>query len=301
MAANALLLLALSLAWAAGYLFVGAVDHGAPPITATAAMCLLAAAAMVPAVALTPGHPLLQPLRKRPWVPMVMGLTAVALPNLAIVAAERSVPPSLAAVLGTTVPIVTLLLGALLGSRVGKPTPLTPRRLLGIAIALAGLVIFVGWSHLTSNLAELNAILVMVSGGVVFALNGLFTGSQTEDLDGAALGAWTMVFATPALALAAFLWEEPASLQWTPPVVQALIAEGLLGLAFAYLVYYLLVARAGAWFASLYAFLVPPLGVLLAVLLQGETLTVNHVAGLTIVLAGLFLLRSGETVAGDSG
>jgi hypothetical protein len=155
MAANLLLLLAVSLAWAAGYLFVGAVDHGAPPITATAAMCLLAAAAMLPAVAFAPGRRLLQPLRRRPWVPVVMGLTAVALPNLAVVAAERSVTPAQAAVLGTTVPIATLLLGALLGSRAAR---LTPLRVLGVAVALAGMVIFVGWNELAANVAEIAAI-----------------------------------------------------------------------------------------------------------------------------------------------
>jgi O-acetylserine/cysteine efflux transporter len=306
MAANALLLLAVSLAWAAGYVLVGAVDQGAPPITATAAMCLLAAAAMLPAVALAPGRDLLQPLRRRPWVPLLMGLTAVALPNLAVVAAERAVPPAQAAVLGTTVPIVTLLLGALIGSRsgsrigsrlssrMGQPTRLTPTRLLGIAVALAGMIVFVGWDELTKDIAELDAILVMVSGGVIFALNGLFVGHQAEDLDSAALGAWTMVFAAPALVAAAFWWEEPTALEWTAPVVKALVAEGLLGLAFAYLVYYLLVARAGAWFASLYAFLVPPLGVLLAVALEGDPLTPSHVIGVAVVLAGLFLITRGD-------
>jgi drug/metabolite transporter (DMT)-like permease len=290
MAANLLLLLAVSLAWAAGYLFVGAVDHGAPPITATAAMCLLAAAAMLPAVAFAPGRRLLQPLRRRPWVPVVMGLTAVALPNLAVVAAERSVTPAQAAVLGTTVPIATLLLGALLGSRAARPTRLTPLRVLGVAVALAGMVIFVGWNELAANVAEIEAILIMVAGGVVFALNGIFVGRQAEDLDSAALGAWTMAFAAPALVAAAFWLEEPGALEWTRPVIRALVAEGLVGLAFAYLVYYLLVARAGAWFASLYAFLVPPLGVLLALAVRGEPLTPGHAAGVAVVLTGLFLL-----------
>lgn len=34
---NLLLLLAVSLPWAAGYLFVAVADHGLPPVTATVA------------------------------------------------------------------------------------------------------------------------------------------------------------------------------------------------------------------------------------------------------------------------
>jgi len=285
MPTHVLLLLALSLAWAAGYLFEGAMAHSLPPITATAAMCAIAGAVMVPAVPLLLHRPLLQPLRRRLWVPLVMALTAVALPNLAVVAAERSVPPDLAAILGTTVPITTLLITTF----VTRQTRLSALRLLGIAVALAGMVIFVGPRGLGAG-AELEGILVMVAGGLVFAVNGVLVGHQTEDLDSAALAAWTMVFAAPVLAAAAFAFERPLDADWAGGAWQPLLAEGLIGLAFAYLAYYALVARAGAWFASLYAFLVPPLGVLLAAASQGAWPTLSHVLGVTVVIAGLFLL-----------
>lgn len=288
MAANLLLLAAVSLAWAAGYLFVGAADRGVPPITAAAAMSLVAATVMLPGVSLL-RRPLLQPLRRRPWVPVVMAATAVALPNLSVVFAERTVHPDQAAVLGTTVPIATLLLSVFLV----RDTRLTVPRLSGVVLALSGLVIFVGTRDLLQA-AEVEGILVMAAGGVVFAVNGLFVGRQTKDLDDAALAAWTMAFSVPLLAVAAFVFEEPWLLEPTTPVLAAVAAEGVLGLAFAYLGYYVLVARAGAWFASLYAFLVPPLGVLLLAAVAGRAPTASHLVGVTVVLVGLFLIQRGE-------
>jgi drug/metabolite transporter (DMT)-like permease len=102
-----------------------------------------------------------------------------------------------------------------------------------------------------------------------------------------------MLFAAPVLALTAWLLESPTRDELSRVVVESLLAEGLLGMAVAYLVYYILVERAGAWFASLYAFLVPPLGVLMAAAAYGGAPTPRHLLGIAIVLSGLFLVGRG--------
>ena len=109
MVINTALLLAISAACAAGFLFIGAAAH-VPPVTATALMTVMAALVIVPGVRFGLRRRLLPTLRQRPWVPAVMGLSAIALPNLSVVVAEHTVPADLAAVLGTTVPIATMLL-----------------------------------------------------------------------------------------------------------------------------------------------------------------------------------------------
>jgi drug/metabolite transporter (DMT)-like permease len=288
MIANVALLLAISLAWAAGYLFIGAARL-IPPITATAAMTVIGAIVIAGGVRLGFKRPLLATLKSRPWVPMVMGLSAIALPNLATVAAEHAVPPGLAALLGTTVPIATILLTTF----VTHESPYSHIRMLGILLAIAGLIIFVGgWSALVGHSAELWGILTMMAGGLVFALNGLFAARQTRDLDPYSLAAWTIIFGAAALSLAAFLFERPLAVDFAP-VVWPLVAEGVLGMGLAYLGYYMLISRAGAAFTSLYAFLVPLLGVVGSALVYGESLTASHAAGLATVLAGLALLTHG--------
>lgn len=282
------LLVAVSAAWAAGYVFIREADDAVPPITATAFMTLVAAIVMLPVVRFGMGRDVLQPLRRRAWVPLVMALSAIALPNLAVVAAERTIEPELGAVLGTAVPVLTLLLTTF----VTRETPASIGRLLGVAIAITGLVVFVGWRQVLGNRAELDGIAIMLAGGLVFAVNGIFVGRQTEDLDDAALAGWTIAFGALALLPVAFTIERPFEVTWTPAAIGSLVAEGLLGMGFAYLGYYVLVARAGAWFASLYAFLVPPLGVLAGALFLGEELTLAHGLGLAIVLGGLRLLRA---------
>lgn len=286
---DALLLLGISLAWAAGYLFIGATARGAPPLTATALMTAIGAAVVMPFVVAS-RRPVLEPLRRRPRVVLLMGLGAVAVPNLAEVVAERSITAELAAVLGTSVPVFTLLWTTL----VTRETPPSARRLAGALVAVGGLVVFTGGTDLLADAGRLEHALVMLAGGLVFALNGLLVDRQTGDLDPLPLVAWTLVFGTVSLAAAAWWLERPAAAVWTPGILGAILAEGVLGMGLAYLVYYALVARAGATFASLYAFLVPPLGVLGAAAVLDEPLTAGHLLGLGIVLAGLVLVGHGR-------
>jgi hypothetical protein len=57
-------------------------------------------------------RPLLPTLRANPVLPLIMAVTAVGLPQLSIVAAENSITPDLATVIGTAVPILTFLVAA---------------------------------------------------------------------------------------------------------------------------------------------------------------------------------------------
>ena len=277
------LLGAISIAWAAGYLFIDDADGDVRPITAAAAMAIIAAAFMIPVVTLVLRRPLFGPLRRRSWVPLVMGLSAIALPNLAVVDAERTVQPNLAALLGTTVPLLTLLFGTF----VTRQVAFSPWRMLGAVIALVGLAVFVGWQNFASDGVEVRGILVMMAGGLVFALNGIFVSYEADGLDEYALATWTVTFGAIFLTTAAFLFENPLATTRGWDAIWPLVAEGIIGIGFAYFGYYALVARSGAYFASLYAFLVPPLGVIGAALAFGEALTVSHVVGLGIVLVGL--------------
>ena len=70
-------------------------------------------------------------------------------------------------------------------------------------------------------------------------------------------------------------------------VAGAMLALGIGGTGVAYVLYYALLADAGASRSMLITYLVPALALLYGVLLLGEPLTVAAVAGLLLVLAGV--------------
>lgn len=294
---NALLLAGISLCWASGYLFIGVAAHGLPPLVDTALMSIVAALVLVPGVAYGLKRPLLQPLRTRAWVPLLMGFTAIGWPNWSVVLAEKRIEPEVASLVGTSVPIITFLITVFLT----RQTAYSHRGMLGVIVALAGMVIFIGWERLLGGGSELTGILTMASGGLVFALNGILASYKAKDLDECALAAWTVVFGATYLSIVAaikiieFVYFQ-GRMQMSMPsleVMGAIAIEGLLGMGLATLGYYLLLSRAGAYFTSSYAFLVPPLGVLISSLMLGQPVSSAQLAGLAVVLAGLWMLGSG--------
>lgn len=287
MTVNLLLLLAASLAWAVDYLFIGWADRALPPLTVGAVTAAIAAAALMLLVRLGLRRPLLPLLRSAPHVPLVLGATAVALPRFCTVYAEESVAPEIAALTGTSVPILTLLVTMF----VTRETPPAPLRLAGILVALAGLAVFVGLGGGgAAGATTLDAMLVQMAGGVAFVFSGLYAARCAAALDKAVLTAWVMAAAAVMLGLPALVLEAGEVTLPSAAVVASLAASGLVSMALAYLLYFVLVERAGAGFAALYAYLIPPLAVLAGVLLLGEALTLEHLAGLAIVLLGLWMI-----------
>ena len=151
-------------------------------------------------------------------------------------------------------PILTLLFGTF----VTRQVAFSPWRILGALIALLGLGVFVGWQNFTTDGVEVRGILVMMTGGLVFALNGIFVSYEADGLDEYVLATWTVTFGAIFLTAAAFLFENPLATTRGWDAIWPLVAEGLIGIGFAYFGYYTLVARSGAYFASLYAFRAAP-------------------------------------------
>ena len=286
MKTNIAILLLLSLAWASSNLGIASADKGLEPITASAAITGLAAIFLFIGVRIGMRRPLLPTLRANPVLPLIMAVTAVGLPQLSIVAAENSITPDLATVIGTAVPILTFLVAAC----VLRTIRASWVNFVGVGIAVAGIVVFADPGQLLHSKSELTGIAIMLAGGVVFVFNGLFAARRATNLDQYVLTFWIVTLAGLGLSVAALVFEGVP--QTLPPRAGLLgvAFSGLVGTGLSYLLYYLLIARAGAAYTSLYAFLVPPFGVLLATLAGEDSLSTLHIVGVTIVLAGLWLI-----------
>jgi drug/metabolite transporter (DMT)-like permease len=93
-----------------------------------------------------------------------------------------------------------------------------------------------------------------------------------------------------------------------PATWAAVLAVGLLSTAFAYVLYFRILATAGATNLLLVTFLIPVSAILLGVLVLNETLLLRHVAGMALIGGGLacidgrlprWFVRSWRKVAGN--
>lgn len=132
-----LLLILLSILWGGSYFFAGVVVKELPPLTIVLARVALAAAILVPI------HWMLQgrlPLDLKSWTPfIVMAILNNVIPFSLIVTGQTQIASGLASVLNATTPLFAVVILAAFGDE-----KLVGRKVLGIAIGLAGVIVLRG-------------------------------------------------------------------------------------------------------------------------------------------------------------
>ncbi len=277
---NAFLLLLLGAIWGASYLFMRLAAPVLGPAVLMAARVSIAAIALLiygSAIANLPDW-------RTHWRKFLMlGLLNNAIPFTLIGVAVIYLNASIAAILNATTPFFTAIVATLwLGEAFGL------RRLIGIVLGIAGVTILVGWSPLPLNVQTLlaagAALLAAFSYGVatVYARDR-FVGVQPLHT---AIGQLT---GSTLLLMPLALFQLPNA-TLTFPIALAVLALALLCTAFAYLLFFELIASAGATQAASVTFLVPMFSVIWGVLLLGEPLSAGMLVGLAVILASVWLV-----------
>jgi drug/metabolite transporter (DMT)-like permease len=150
----------------------------------------------------------------------------------------------------------------------------------------------VGSDALSGITGSVVAQLACIFATFCFALAPVYARlSPFAHMSGAAIATGqTVTSAVILLAAAAFLerpWELP-----TPgyAAIGAVLALALVSTSFAYILYFRLVARAGASNSMLIALLMPPIAVALGVLFLGETLYPRQMVGGLLICLGLIAI-----------
>ncbi len=276
---NAVLLIALAAAWGASFLFI----RVAAPVLGPIPLAELRVATGAIALVVAGGTAALRTFRGRIPAFLVLGLLNNVAPFCLIASAELVLPASIAAILNATTPLATAVAGAFLLAQ-----PLTFRRVAGLGVGLAGVVILVGWSPLPGGVPTILAVGASLGGATAYALAALYAARAMKGLPPMHV-ATGQLLASSALALPAALVTLPRG----PVSIEALaavVALGLLCTAAAYPIYFRLIAEAGALAASSVTFLVPVTGVLWGVLLLSEQFTLATAVGMATVLGGLVLV-----------
>lgn len=277
------LLMGLSLLWGGSFLFNALALQGFPPLT------LVFLRVSVAAVAL---HLVLQvlgqamPRDRAVWSAfLVMGVLNNAVPFSLIVIGQMSVAVGLASILNATTPLFTALVAHLWTD----DEKLSVGRVIGLLSGLVGVAVIVGPEALHGLGGSLAGQIACLSAALSYAVAGVY-GRRFRTMGVAPLAAATgqVTGATLVLLPLALLIDRP----WNLPVPGlgswgAVLALALACTALAYLIYFALLARAGATNLLLVTVLVPPVAVLLGALVLGELLASPQFVGLALIVLGL--------------
>lgn len=286
-----IMLWTLSLLWGGSFLFIEIALLGLPPLTIVWARVALAAgllwAAMWVSGARAP-HARLWPAL------LVMGLFNNAVPFTLLVMAQTGITGALASVLNATTPLFTVLVAHL----VTRDERLTPRKIAGVGLGFAGVIAMAAGERLGGAVP---AMIACLGAALSYAVAGVW-GRRFRSAGLAPLAtACGQVTASSLLVLPLWLWlDMPWRMIWPGmgPVV-AVVALAALSTALAYLIYFRILASAGATAISLVTFLIPLSAAGLGFLVLDERLAVWHLVGLALIVAGLALIQT--RVAGRDG
>lgn len=223
---------------------------------------------------------------------MVLGIINSGVPFLMYAVAALWLPAGYSAILNATTP----LMGALIGFSFFHEV-LTLRKWVGVMLGLVGigLTTTTGEVDLSGQLAI--GVLACLIATACYGCAGFLTRRWVTERGG--LDAKLVAFGSQigaVLFLLPFFGYTLATgpaVDWAQPGVWAsVLAVGFLCTAFAYLLYFRLIADIGPLRSLTVTFLIPPFGILWGYLVLGETLTGGFVLGGAVVCFAVWLVVS---------
>ena len=283
--ADWLRLVLLSLLWGGSFFFIEIAVPHLPALTIVWARVTMAAGVLALVLAAT--GTVFPPRRGWPAL-LVMGALNNALPFTAFVLAQGQITGALASILNATTPLFTLLAAAALS----REERLTPARLGGLVLGLAGVAVMLGGAAATGGVATALPYLLCLGAALSYAVASVwgrrFHRSGLAPMTTAfGMLAASALMLTPLAAIIDAPWTLPA-----PPfrAVAAIAGLAVMSTALAYLLYFRLLADAGAVNVAIVTFLIPASAIALGILVLGEQVLPRHLAGLALILAGLAVI-----------
>lgn len=277
------MLVALSVLWGGSFFFNGVAVRELPTLTVVLCRVGLAAITMLIVIPLVG---MKMPRGGRVWAAFFgMGLLNNVVPFSLFVWGQSHIASGVASILNATTPLFTVVVA----DRLTRDEKMTGGRLAGVVIGLAGVTTMIGAEALASLGVQVAAQVACLAGALSFALAGVF-GRRFHQMGVSPMAtAAGQVAASSAMLLPLTLaLDRP----WTLPMpslttLAALITLAVVSTAFAYVLYFRLLASAGATNLLLVTFLIPVSAILLGVVFLDETFLVRHGVGMGMIGIGL--------------
>ncbi|MEH3106111.1 MAG: DMT family transporter [Sphingomonas fennica] len=277
------MLIALAAMWGGSFLFNGVAMRDLPVLTVVTARVGLAAIVLA-MISKACGQPF--PRGRVAWTSLVaMGLLNNVLPFVLIVAGQRDVGAGAASILNAATPLFTVLVGSLLTDE-GR---MTAGKAAGVVIGFGGVAVMIGAGGPHPASSGGVGSLLCLGGALSYAVAGLY-GRRFGPMGLSPLAVATGQVTASALSLLplALAIDRP----WTlappgPAAASALAGLAIVSTAFAYVLYFRILATAGATNLLLVTFLIPICAILFGIAFLGERLMPQHVCGMALIGCGL--------------
>lgn len=217
---------------------------------------------------------------------LVMGLLNNAIPFALMAWGQQFIETGLTSIFNAG----TAIFGVLVAALVFADERLTLRKGIGVLIAFFGVAVAIGLDSLRQFDIRSLAQLAVIGGTISYAFAGAWARTTLKGLSPPVAAAGMLTGATLILLPAALIVDGVPQWPTLPATYAAVGYFAIFGTAFAYLLYYRVLAMAGAGNAMLVTLLIPPVAITLGALVLGERLAPQAFAGFALLALGLLIL-----------
>ncbi len=277
------LLVTLSVLWGGSFFFNGVAVRELPTLTVVVSRVALGAMLLLVVIRLMGQR---MPMEGRIWRAFfAMGFLNNVIPFTLIVWGQAHVASGVASILNATTPLFTVMVAHFLTS----DEKMTKGRLLGVGLGFIGVVVMIGKDSFHDFGLDLLAPLAIICAALSYAFAGVY-GRRFKDFGVTPMATATgqVVASSIILVPVMIVVDQP----WNLPMPSMAVSGALLGLAvlstaLAYVIYFRILATAGATNILLVTFLVPVSAILLGIGVLDEILLPKHMAGMALIGLGL--------------
>lgn len=273
----------VALTWGASFLFIAiAIDHVATGVVPVARLAFGALAlACVPAARKRIDR---EDVRKV----ALLGFVAMTVPFYLYPLAEKSVASSVTGMINGSIPVTTVLAAAILTRTVPSR-----KRVIAVFVGFVGIALISFGSVGDGKGASVHGVLFLLFATCCYAFTSILSREMQVKYGTLTVLLWQELFALlfslplgiPAFADSEFAWS----------ALLALMVLGALGTGLAYVLYGMLMVRAGAVRGVIGVFFTPIVATFLGVIFRDEKVTVLAVVGMLVVICGAWLTSRPDT------
>jgi len=275
-----LMLILLALIWGSSFMFIKIAVRELDPATLILGRLALAAATLGIVVPVLVGtRTTVRELRLHWRALLVVGLLNTAVPFWLLSWGETRIDSGLASIIQASVPIFNALLAFLFF----HDQRVTNRMLAGVAVGFVGVALLVG----AQPHAKVLGALAVVGMALCYAAGGLLTRRYLGHVRPHVIALGTSAAAAIAVTPAGIAQAPHHLPGWK--VIASVVVLGVVCTAVAYLLFFTIIVRAGAGYAALVTYLVPPVALAYGAIFLDESIGLYAILGLVLILGGVAL------------
>ncbi len=279
------LLFILATIWSSSFTVIKVGVETIPPITLAMLRVLLGAVVLYVWLKLK-GHKL--PTAPRVWWSFfLIGVLGNAVPFSLINWGEQRIPSGLAAIVIAAMPLAALVLGRIFSDEV-----LNARRMVGVLVGFAGVIVLMGPQELLALGDQALRQLAVATAAVCYAIAGILvrklpTAKPLEH------GTGVLIASAAVLIPMSLFFEQPLSVDYTMTSVWAAVYLGVFPTALATVLLIIVIASRGVTFLALNNYLIPLMGVAWGYLFLNEAITAEIIIALAMIFTGIAIASTG--------